>query len=333
MLFVLWLVGLSSYAQDVSKVGTTAAKFLTIPVGPRAVGMGGAFVSVANDPSALYWNPAGTARIQGSEAMLSHVFWLADIRHDFAGIVLSLGEAGSVGFSATAMTMPAMDVTTEAMPEGTGETFSAGSYAFGISYARNLTDWFSIGGTVKYVREKIWNSSSAAFAVDIGTLFTTPFRGIRLGATITNFGGKMKMEGEDLLVQKDIDESIHGNNQSINAYLATDEFDLPLTLRLSASGEVFKTENQRLTIAIDAAHPNDNTESINIGFEYSFLNDMFMLRGGRRSLFLRDAEQQFNIGGGIRYEISNDLTLKVDYAYESFGRLKSIHSFSLSVLF
>jgi len=332
-LLALGVPGMALFAQDVSKVGTTAAKFLTIPVGSRSIAMGGAFVSLANDMSALYWNPSGLARIDRPEVLVSHSRWLADIRHDFAGIGLPFGDFGTIGFSVTAMTMPDMEVTTEAFPEGTGEMFSATSYAFGFSYARNLTDWFSIGATVKYVRETIYHSSSGAFAVDIGTLFTTPFQGVRLGVSITNFGEKLQIAGEDLLVQKDIDESQYGNNSSVNAYLSTDKFDLPLALRLSLSGEAFKTDNQRLTIAVDASHPNDNTESVNAGFEYSVLNDLLMLRGGVRSLFQRDTEESYTFGGGTRYNISALIQIRLDYAYQSFGRLKNVHTFSLGLQF
>jgi len=332
-LLVLGIPGMALFAQDVSKVGTTAAKFLTVPVGSRAIGMGGAFVSLANDMSSLYWNPSGIARINRPEALVSHSLWLADIRHDFAGIGLPFGDFGTIGFSVTAMTMPDMEVTTEAFPEGTGEMFSATSYAFGFSYARNLTDWFSIGATLKYVRETIYHSSSSAFAIDIGTLFTTPFQGIRLGVSITNFGEKLQITGEDLLVQKDIDESQYGNNSSVNAYLSTDKFDLPLVLRLSISGDAFKSSHQRLTLAVDASHPNDNTESVSAGFEYSMFNDLLMLRGGARSLFQRGTEESYTFGGGTRYDISSLIEIRLDYAYQSFGRLKNVHTFSLGFQF
>ncbi len=334
----LWLLALEipafvSLAQDVSKVGTTAAKFLTIPVGSRSIGMGGAFVSIADDISALYWNPSGIATMKSREALVSHANWLADIRYDFAGVGLPLGDLGTLGLSVSAMTMPDMEVTTEATPEGTGEMFSATSVAIGVSYARSLTDWFSIGGTVKYVRESIYHSSSQAFAVDIGTLFTTPFQGLRLGVSITNFGEKLQIAGEDLLVQKDIDESQYGNNSSVNAYLATEKFDLPLTLRIGVSAEVVNSGGQRLTLALDGSHPNDNMESVNAGAEYSLFDDLLMLRGGVRSLFQRNGEESFTVGGGSRYSLNSAMAVRFDYAYQSFGRLKNVHTLSLGFQF
>ncbi|MFH1010017.1 MAG: UPF0164 family protein, partial [bacterium] len=80
-----------------SKVGTTAAPFLGIAVGARALGMGGAFVSVADDATALYWNPAGIARLSSYEVILVHTDWISDLSYDFVGVVFPLRGAGALG--------------------------------------------------------------------------------------------------------------------------------------------------------------------------------------------------------------------------------------------
>ena len=125
--------------KDVSKVGTTAATFLEIGAGAAANGMGAAFVSRANDASALYWNVAGTAGLNQNEVIAIHTNWIADISFDYAGLVLALGDFGNLGFSFTSLSMPDDKVRTVAQPEGTGEYFSAGDLAVGISYSRKLT--------------------------------------------------------------------------------------------------------------------------------------------------------------------------------------------------
>lgn len=336
--YVRWVVavtmciGLTATAQDVSKVGTTAGKFLSIPVGARALGMGGAFVAVANDASAMFWNPAGLSSIYQYEALFTHSQWLADIDFNYGGIVVPMGDVGVFGVNFTSLTMEQMERTTELQPDGTGEFFSVGSFSVGVSYAKNLTEWFSIGGNVKYVSETIWNSSATGFGVDIGTLFQTPFPGLKFGAGISNFGTKMQISGDDLLVQNDITQN-NGNNPNINAELKTDKFDLPLTLRIGFAYTPVSDEDQELLLVADAIHPNDNTESVSFGAEYSGFKRVVAVRAGYRSLGQQDREEEFTVGGGLKYAIRPDLTVKFDYAFQQFGRFDNIHKFSIGVVF
>ena len=138
--------------QNISKVGTTAATFLEIGVGASATGMGGAFVTQSNDATSLYWNPAGIANLQQNQVVFNHTNWIASTNLDYAALVLPLGDLGNLGLSYTSLSMPDMAVRTVAMPEGTGEFFSAGDLAIGISYGRTITDRFSIGFTAKYIQ-------------------------------------------------------------------------------------------------------------------------------------------------------------------------------------
>jgi len=321
------------YGQSVTKVGTTAAPFLNVGIGARAIGMGGAYVSLANDATSMFWNPAGIASIPGNEAVFNHSEWIADIAFEYAGVAINLGNAGAFGLHANFMTMGDMERTTELYPEGTGQKFSAGSYALGLSYARSLTDRFSIGFNVKYVREYILNSSASGIALDIGTLFVTNFRGLRIGAAISNFGNKMRMDGRDILVQHDIDPNREGSNERINAKLQTEGDDMPLHLRVGVSYNALQDLKQHaLWISVDAVHPSDNVESLNMGAEY-VLMDMFALRAGYASLMAKDSEQGLTLGGGMKYTFSRSLALKLDYAYESFGRFDNIQKFTLALAF
>lgn len=322
----------AQYVANVSKVGTTSATFLEIGVGARAIGMGGAFVAVANDANALYWNPSGIAGIRRSEVIFVHAEWLANADFDFAGIALPLGTFGTLGASITALNMGEMKVRTVFEPEGTGEMFDASDLALGLSYARNLTDRFSIGFTAKYIRQNIWHMSASSFAVDVGTLFITQFKDMKIGMSISNFGGKMKLEGKDTRVYHDIDPVKYGNNERINAYLETERWPLPLIFRVGIAIDVLKNRYNRFTIAADALHPNDNYESVNLGMEYTF-NDFIFLRWGYKSLFLKDSEQGLTAGAGLEYKLVGRISLIFDYAYANFGLLHNAQRFSLGVEF
>ncbi len=315
--------------RGVTKKGTTAATFLSIPVGARATAMGNAISASVNDGTSVYWNPAGLAQVNYVGLTAEYANWLAGVRFNFASVTLP-AAGGTFAFGVTALKTPEMDVTTVLNQEGTGETFDAASYAFAISYGRFLTDRFSIGASVKVITERIWHSSASGLALDIGTQFVTPFYGIRLGASITNFGTKMKMEGDDLLVRKDIAPNMHGNNESVTAMLTTDPFDMPLTMRIGLAGEFMQTEQARISWAVDALHPNDNAEYVNVGAEIGLLGDMILLRGGWNELFLKDSARSFTLGGGLQYRFGSAY-FTVDYAYEPNRYFNAVHRFTLSV--
>jgi hypothetical protein len=229
--------------------------------------------------------------------------------------------------------MGAMDVTTVTSPEGTGETFTMGSFAFGLSYARQLTDRFSIGFNAKFIQERIYHSTAQGIALDVGTLFNTQFQGLKIGMSISNYGTKMRMEGRDLMLQADIDASKHGNNENINASLQTDAYDLPLLFRFGLSMDVLKgLYNSNLILSVDALHPNDNVESVNVGAEYTY-GKMVSLRCGYQSLFDPSSEEGLCLGGGIVYKIFGQTTLYLDYAWGDFGVLNNTQKLSMGLSF
>ena len=97
--------------QGLDNVGTTAGQFLKIEVGARATGMGGSFVALADDPSALYWNPAGISLLDGPSFTASHIEWFADITHDFVGFALPFKD-GALGISVITLNTGRMEQTT-----------------------------------------------------------------------------------------------------------------------------------------------------------------------------------------------------------------------------
>ena len=326
-------------AQDaptnVSKSGTSAATFLEIQVGATAVAMGGAYVSRANDATGLYWNPAGVTQLTRNELILAHTVWIADTRFDYAAFVLPLGgAAGTLGLSLTSLSMDDMMVRTVEMPEGTGEFFSAGDLAVGVSYARQLTDQFSIGFTAKYIQESIWHETARAVAADFGTSFKTDLLGgMVIGASLTNFGTSMQLSGRDTRQFIRVDPTIQGSNDRIPFNIELDSWSLPLSFQLGLSTDVTRSADYRWTVAADATHPSDNNESVNLGTEFSY-QEHFFIRGGYHALWLDESEGGLSLGAGIALPTSfNAGSVNVDYAFRDMGRLSGIHVFSLGIQF
>lgn len=322
----------SNFETNVSKRGTVAAPFLTVSQGARATAMGGAFVAVADDPSAIFWNAAGLARLEQNGLIIEHTEWIADLKYNFGAVTYNLGSFGTIGVSYIASDYGEMDVTTIEEPGGTGETFNVSDAAFSFAWAINLTDNFSIGFNPKVVYQSIWNMSDFTFAIDMGVLYNTPFDGITLGMSISNFGTKMNLNGNTGVVLYDPNEESTGNNGRIPTELQTDSWDLPLLFQAGVSYSAINTEDHKLIVAVDASHPNNDYESVNIGGEYVF-GGIVSIRGGYNSMFLEDSEESFTLGAGFRQNILGNINLNFNYSYSDFGRLSDVQKFSLGINF
>ena len=323
------------FAQSIGRVGTTAAPFLKIGAGARALGMGEAYTTLAEDATGLFWNPAGLARLDKIEVVISHYDYIADLYYDFGGIAVPVQDVGTFGLFMASLGMPDIERTTIQFPNGTGEKVSAGSVVFGAGFARALTDRFSFGGNIKYIRETIWHSSASSFAFDVGVLYKTLFRNIKIGMSISNFGPEMQMNGRDMLTQHDISSTFEGNNPNINAHLDTDQFPLPIVFRVGMSVNIAKDfldmSEHDWIISADAVHPNDNKEYLNLGTEVKIFN-MIAFRAGFRQVMLEDREGGLSLGFGIQNKIQN-FDFKLDYANVDYGKLEHHNKFSLIISF
>lgn len=318
--------------ETVTKSGTTAAQFLKLGVGARPIAMGGAFVAEASDLSALYWNPAGLAHLRGASVSLAHTEYLADVNYNFAAFGTSLGSAGTIAASILYLDSGSMDVRTIEQPEGTGEQFKVQDFAIQLSYARALTDRFAIGANAKFIQERIWHSTASTVALDIGTLFTTPYERLRLGASFSNFGPKMQMSGRDIVFSHDPTPGQDGVVEIVNSEFLMEEHPLPLLFRIGLSWDAVNFSDHRIVLSTDAAHPNDNHEYVNFGGEYDF-RGIVALRAGYRNMFEQDGEQGWTFGGGLNLRIDGGLRARFDYAYADFGRLDATHWFTVDLGF
>lgn len=319
------------HAQLISKKGTAAAQFLLIPVGTRAAALGGAVTATSTDVTSMYWNAGGLAAVKQGQFVVEHASWVAGLNHNYVGIALP-AAGGTVGLSLIALTMDDMEETTFADQDGTGLYFGAGSYAVGLSYGRYLLNNFAIGGTVKYVTERIKNTSASAIAVDIGTTYVTPFDGIRFGVRIANFGNKPVLRGDDLITTVDIDPGSEGNNNQIDAYLKTKPYAMPLTLQVGLAWDAWQGQGMRATVMADASSPSDNNQSVNLGAELAFMEGRVSLQAGLPELGLPDRMWLWSAGGQVRTAVGGR-TLSVGYAMQMHEYLGATNRMALTMNF
>lgn len=329
IIFTLLVLGLSLPALGQSQVGTTAASFLEIPVGARSIGMGEAYVSVVDEISALYWNPAGVTNLKSNQATFQNTEWFVDTRLYFAGSVFKFNDI-YLGASVYMFDGGEMDVRTVTYPDGTGERFSVQDISIGLTYAQKLTENFGIGGNVKFVQNQIWRMKASTLALDLGFQYKTPFEGIDLGFSISNFGGEMKLAGDNTYVPVDLDPNNSGNNDGIPANLMTSGWDLPLIFRLGLNAEVIKSLDHRLVVAADAIYPNNNNNYINTGAEYAFRKTLY-LRAGYSNLFISDNYGLGHLRFGVGLAPIDNIS--VDYAMSDRDELGYVHTIGVSLKF
>ncbi|MCF6269948.1 MAG: PorV/PorQ family protein [Melioribacteraceae bacterium] len=323
ILFVLIISGVSFAQKD--HVGTSAANFMKIGVGGKAVAMGDAFSAISDDPTALYWNPGGIGFQKETSVNFSNTQWIFDTGLNFLGVVLPFQDLGTFGISVNMFSSGDIEETTIAKPHGTGRVFDVSNISIGLSYAKQLTDRFSAGITMKYIHESLALESSTALAVDIGSIFIiSNDYNLRMGVVVSNLGTDMKLEGLDLTTNVTTDK-----NKLVEAELRTYSWPLPLTFRISLASDIISTPNHRVTLAAELNDARDFQPRESVGFEYGF-NSMLFLRGGYK--FNYD-EESFSAGVGFNYFIEGIGGIIVDYAFVNMNNLGNINRFSVGLLF
>jgi len=204
-----------------------------------------------------------------------------------------------------------------------------------VSYSRQLSDRFSVGFTGKFIQESIWHEQATAFALDVGTVFHTDlFYGMTIGASLSNFGTQMKMSGSDAREFVRIDPTKLGSNGQIPTDIEYDSWDLPLLFQLGVSTTPVRSDEFRWVVEVDALHPSDDYESVNVGTELGYRNFLF-LRGGYAELFLRDRVGGLCLGFGLTSDMlgTENFHVRFDYAYRNMGPLDGTHVISFGVQF
>ncbi len=320
------------YGQESSEVGTSMANFLKIGAGARATAFGDAYVAIANDASATYWNPGGLGFLKRTEALFQSTSWIANSDLYFFAIGMPVGNWGTFGASVYAFGSGEMDETTLLQPEGTGRSISASDISIGVSYSRQLTDRFSAGMTVKYIKEQLSRESASTLAFDVGSIFITNFlHEMRIGISMSNLGGKMHLDGPDLIRSHDLAPDLP-TNRFADASLSTQDWDLPLIFRFGLATDIFKTDNSRLTVASAINDSRDFELRYNYGAEYSLeivKDQMVFARAGFKDNY---DEEGLTAGGGVMLKLVG-YNIRVDYAYVDTGRLGNSQRYSIGIVF
>ena len=309
--------------QAQQKIAQTGMKFLNVGTDPRSVALGEAMTSVEGNSSAMFFNPAAMARLQGfGHVSVGQAKWIADMDHNFGSLAVSPegGEYGVFGVFLQAVDYGDFEGTI-IYPNEVGfldiGTFSPKAFMIGVGYARAFSDKFSLGGNVKFVSQDLGtavtsqdtlgnrvtaSNSTNVPAFDFGILYKTGFKSLNFGMTVRNFAREVRYVNEG--------------------------FQLPLTFKIGLSMNMLdimnidKEENSFL-LSIDAEHPRDFQEQIRVGGEYVFMNQ-FAFRVG---YVTPTDEQGISLGVGVRQSIAGT-TLGLDYAYTSFGIFDQVHRFS-----
>ena len=307
-------------------LGSAAAQFLKIPVGARSAALGGAMTGMSTDATALFWNPAGIAQDHARAVHFSQVPWMTYFNMTAVGFTLNIQGLGTIGFHALGLGMEKMEITTELQPEGTGQFFDSQDIVFGASYARKLTNSFSMGFTTKYVYQRIWNETASGIAFDVGTHYNIEFLNTSIAMSMRNFGADLQFKGPDLLIVHD-DNKVFPN-RLIQAYKQTEKYPLPLSFQFGLAFDLIDSEFLHARVCLDAVHLNDADEQIRMGIETTFVQ-RFSIRGGYQ---INNDVGGGSLGVGLQQRIDN-MILKLDYAYVLHEYLEDTRFLSLSLIF
>jgi len=291
------------YGFDFSKSGTSGLQFLKIGIGGKEVGFGSAASSTVNDAASVFWNPAGLGWMTQKQLFLSHNTWLVNSKHSALAFAYPLNST-VIAVSAVVLSIEEFEETTVLSPTGTGRNVGASDMMVGVAVANKFTDKLTIGGQVKFVQEKLDDVTFNSILFDIGTIYFTGFRDLRLAFTLQHFGADQKIFDQ--------------------------KFKLPLLFRVGAADYIIKGDNVDILTAIDLVHPTDNNEWVNWGLEVGIIK-ILALRGGYR--FNVD-EGALSLGFGVKLPVLENTYSNIDYAYVSYGKIfGTTHRFSLSFTF
>lgn len=322
---LLALAPVNSYSQllpafGASRSGTAGMQFLKLGPDARSNSLGGAVIAEINDPAAVYWNPSGIVGLdtQQFHMQFGHSEYFAGIGMSHAAMVWQPNGTRSFGISVLSLRSPEMDVTTEFMPRGTGQTFGVYNNLIAFSFAQVLTSNFKFGLTAKYANENIAGVQSHSGLVDFGFQYAVGLKDLRFGVAVSNFGFNVNPQGEIRLI------TLNGERQIENY----EEIPVPATFQLGFSGTVWQKDDHQIKGNIQLNHPTDNQESVGIGFEYD--KDDLLFIGTGYVIGSEGNYPSFGAGIDLQRYFGN---MQINYCWLARNTLGSTHQISLGIAF
>lgn len=314
-----------------TKTGTTVGQFTLIEPSARSSAMGGVGVTSSSEAMSAFYNPAALGSLSRSDLQFTHNIWFGDIVLNHAAAAFHLWETSTVALVVTQLSSGDIDVRTVEQPLGTGERYSVTDLLVGAGFGMMITDRFSCGVQVNYATERIWHSNIGLIGVSLGTLYRLSEDGLRIGASLVNFGTKGSFDGTDLRVRYDLDPSRYGDNGSLPAALLTDQFSLPIVFRVGAAYPWRFGGGNVVDVGVEAVNPSDNSPAINVGAEWLY-RGVFAVRAGYAGLFQTDSDFGLTAGAGVIWD-GLGYDLRVDYSWANHWRLGAVQRVTLGFAF
>ncbi len=318
-------------------VGTNGGEFLRIGVGERAIGMGGAFSSIADNATAVYWNPAGLSQLKMREFSVMHLNYLVDIKSEHLSYVHPLGNPGLGTVQdkyGTLGSQLSLLISHHSRRDDFGNEigdFYNYEGIFSLAYGRVISKNLSLGLTLKTIYTQLDNNKTSNLAFDFGGLYKTPLEGINFSFVIQNIATGLRFTADNEPISPNFKIGVsYSVSLTHRSSIAQPTFSL--------KGRRIKDEGRGFILASDIILFKEgriNPTATNFGGEYSFVSPL--IKGLKTAVRLGyNTGQSVTLGGltglmagfGLEHRNRN-----FDYAFVPYGNLGNTHRFSLTLKF